>query len=213
MPALRGCRIKDIIRQSKKSGQGGDSWTRIECEIEVLPATVGAGRRPRPGRPRRPRTTPPRGRRARRSSARPAPAPSTPTPTSSRRRSAIPNTRKAYKRAVDRFLGWCQFRGLELRQVTSFVVGDYVEHHLIDKDGHPLSAPSKKQHLAAPPPLLRQPADVPRRRHQPRLQRPRPEVLRPRGQDARLRRQARSATSSTRRRRATSSGSATRRCS
>src|SRR6516164_2571908 len=60
-----------------------------------------------------------------------------------------PNTRKAYKRAVDRFLGWCRLRGLELRQVTSFLVGDYLEHHLNDKDGHPLSAPSKKQHLAA----------------------------------------------------------------
>jgi integrase/recombinase XerD len=59
-----------------------------------------------------------------------------------------PNTRKAYKRAVDRFLGWCQLRGLTLRQVTSFVVGDYIEHHLNDKDGHPLSAPGKKQHLA-----------------------------------------------------------------
>src|SRR3954454_5605301 len=59
------------------------------------------------------------------------------------------NTRKAYKRAIDRFLGWCRLRGLELRQVTSFVVGDYVEHHLNDKDGHPLSAPTKKQHLAA----------------------------------------------------------------
>ena len=59
-----------------------------------------------------------------------------------------PNTRKAYKRAVDRFLGWCRLRGLTLRQVTSFVVGDYVEHHLNDKDGHPLSAPTKKQHLA-----------------------------------------------------------------
>ena len=59
------------------------------------------------------------------------------------------NTRKAYKRAVDRFLGWCQLRGLELRQLTSFLVGDYVEHHLNDKDGHPLAAPSKKQHLAA----------------------------------------------------------------
>src|SRR3954452_11138021 len=59
------------------------------------------------------------------------------------------NTRKAYKRAVDRFLGWCQSRRLELRQVTSFVVGDYIEHHLVDKDGHPLSAPTKKQHLAA----------------------------------------------------------------
>src|SRR3954464_12852827 len=58
------------------------------------------------------------------------------------------NTRKAYKRAVDRFLGWCQIRGLLLRQVTSFVVGDYVEHHLNDKDGRPLAPPSKKQHLA-----------------------------------------------------------------
>jgi integrase/recombinase XerD len=58
------------------------------------------------------------------------------------------NTRKAYKRAVDRFLGWCQLRGLTLRQVTSFVVGNYVENHLLDKNGHPLSAPTKKQHLA-----------------------------------------------------------------
>src|SRR4051812_1411488 len=59
-----------------------------------------------------------------------------------------PNTRKAYKRAVDRFLGWCRLRDIGLRQVTSFVVGDYVERHLVDKDGHPLSAPTKKQHLA-----------------------------------------------------------------
>ena len=59
-----------------------------------------------------------------------------------------PNTRKAYKRAVDRFLRWCEERGLALRQVTSFLVGDYVEHHLVDKDGRPLAAPSKKQHLA-----------------------------------------------------------------
>jgi hypothetical protein len=58
------------------------------------------------------------------------------------------NTRKAYKRAVDRFLGWCRLRGLALRKFTSVVVGDYVEHYLVDKDGHPLSAPTKKQHLA-----------------------------------------------------------------
>ncbi len=58
------------------------------------------------------------------------------------------NTRKAYRRAVDRFLGWCRMRGVALRQVTSFLVGEYVEHHLVDRDGHPLSAPSKKQHLA-----------------------------------------------------------------
>jgi site-specific recombinase XerD len=59
------------------------------------------------------------------------------------------NTRKAYKRAVDRFLRWCHRRGLELRQVTSFLVGDYLEHHLVDQDGIPLSPPTKKQHLAA----------------------------------------------------------------
>src|SRR3954470_4675872 len=55
-----------------------------------------------------------------------------------------PNTREAYKRAEDRFRGWCRVRGLELRQVTSFLVGDYVEHHLVDKDGRPLSPPSIK---------------------------------------------------------------------
>src|SRR5262249_10846030 len=61
------------------------------------------------------------------------------------------NTRKAYKRAVDRFLGWCRLRGLELRQVTSFLVGDYLEHHLNDRHAPPLPAPSKKQ----PRPALR----------------------------------------------------------
>jgi site-specific recombinase XerD len=59
------------------------------------------------------------------------------------------NTRKAYRRAVDRFLGWCRSRGLHLRQISSFMVGDYIEHHLVDEDGHPLAPPSKKQHLAA----------------------------------------------------------------
>jgi integrase/recombinase XerD len=43
------------------------------------------------------------------------------------------NTRKAYKRAVDRFLRWCREHGLQLRQVTSFLVGDYVENHLNDR--------------------------------------------------------------------------------
>ncbi len=59
------------------------------------------------------------------------------------------NTRKAYKRAVDRFLRYCQECRIELHQVTSFLIGDYLEHHLVDKDRLPLSAPSKKQHLAA----------------------------------------------------------------
>ena len=108
-----------------------------------------------------------------------------------------PNTRKAYKRAVDRFLGWCRVRGLELRQVTSFLVGDYVEHHLVDKDGRPLAPPSIKQHLAA----LRHFFDNQQRYHgvaiNPASSVRGPEVLRPRGQDARLRRQARSATCST----------------
>ena len=82
------------------------------------------------------------------SSARPAPAPSTPTPTSSRRRSAIRTRGRPTSAPWIGSSGGAELRGLELRQVTSFVVGDYVEHHLVDKDGHPLSAPTKKQHLA-----------------------------------------------------------------
>jgi site-specific recombinase XerD len=59
------------------------------------------------------------------------------------------NTRKAYKRAVDRFLFWCRECGVKLHEVTSFLIGDYLEHALTDKDGHQLAPPSKKQHLAA----------------------------------------------------------------
>src|SRR3954447_21341560 len=59
------------------------------------------------------------------------------------------NTRKAYKRAVDRFLGWCRLRGLGLRQVTSFPVGDFPGAPLNGRDRVPVSAPSKKQPLAA----------------------------------------------------------------
>jgi integrase/recombinase XerD len=59
------------------------------------------------------------------------------------------NTRKAYKHAVDRFLHWCKANNVVFRQITSFLIGDYLEHHLLDQDGHPLAAPSKKQHLAA----------------------------------------------------------------
>jgi hypothetical protein len=57
------------------------------------------------------------------------------------------NTRKAYKHAVDRFLHWCRGKDIAFRNITSFVIGDYLEHHLRDQDGHPLAAPSKKQHL------------------------------------------------------------------
>jgi len=59
------------------------------------------------------------------------------------------NTRKAYKRAVDRFLDWCHGKNIAFRNIASFLIGDYLEHHLNDQDGHPLAAPSKKQHLAA----------------------------------------------------------------
>jgi integrase/recombinase XerD len=59
------------------------------------------------------------------------------------------NTRMAYKRAVDRFLHWCRDKNIPFRGITSFLIGDYLEHHLNDQAGHPLAAPSKKQHLAA----------------------------------------------------------------
>ncbi len=59
------------------------------------------------------------------------------------------NTRKAYKHAVDRFLDWCQRKNVAFRTITSYLIGDYLEHHLLDQDGHPLAAPSKKQHFAA----------------------------------------------------------------
>ena len=99
-----------------------------------------------------------------------------------------PNTRKAYKRAVDRFLGWCQVRGLATPP------GHVVPRRRLRRapparQGRPSPVgPQQEAAPGRPAPLLRQPADVPRGRHQPRLQRPRPEVLRPRGQDARLRR-------------------------
>ena len=44
---------------------------------------------------------------------------------------------------------WCRAKDVVFRQITSFLIGDYLEHHLLDQDGHPLAAPSKKQHLAA----------------------------------------------------------------
>jgi integrase/recombinase XerD len=60
-----------------------------------------------------------------------------------------PHTRLAYKRAVDRFLTWCAAKQVPWRHITSYLIGDYLEHHLVDQDGHPLAPPSKKQHLAA----------------------------------------------------------------
>jgi integrase/recombinase XerD len=53
-----------------------------------------------------------------------------------------PHTRTAYRRAVRRFLAWCEARGVELARVTPGMVGQYF-------DEHPGSAPTKKLHLAA----------------------------------------------------------------
>ena len=37
-----------------------------------------------------------------------------------------PHTRRAYGRAVARFLAWCEQAGVELRQVTPGLAGEYV---------------------------------------------------------------------------------------
>ena len=52
------------------------------------------------------------------------------------------NTRRAYARAVGKFLAWCETRGLELERIEPLVVAAYVEQH-------PGSKPTIKQHLAA----------------------------------------------------------------
>jgi integrase/recombinase XerD len=52
------------------------------------------------------------------------------------------HTRKAYRHAVRRFLGWCEARGVELARITPGMVGQYM-------DELPGSAPTKKQDLAA----------------------------------------------------------------
>ena len=59
------------------------------------------------------------------------------------------NPRKPYKLAVDRFLFSCREHGFGLRDATSFVIGDYLETYLTDKDRRPLASRSKKQHLTS----------------------------------------------------------------
>src|SRR3954470_21847427 len=136
-----------MIRQIEEPGQGG-VMNEGRSEIEVLPATAS----PDTGRDlvvhadlerlRREVAAPPIVREA-------GPGAEYAYADFFKAKISNPNTRKAYRRAVDRFLGWCRLRGLELRHVTSFLVGDYVEHHLVDRDGRPLAPPSVKQHLAA----------------------------------------------------------------
>jgi site-specific recombinase XerD len=53
-----------------------------------------------------------------------------------------PHTRRAYGRAVARFLAWCEQQGVELRQVSPGLAGEYVGQ----LEG---SAPTKNQALAA----------------------------------------------------------------
>ncbi|MDE0460022.1 MAG: hypothetical protein OXI15_22260 [Chromatiales bacterium] len=57
-------------------------------------------------------------------------------------RTANARTRAAYGRAVGQFLGWCEARGLGLRDVSPLHVAAYIRTH-------PGSAPTVKQHLAA----------------------------------------------------------------
>jgi integrase/recombinase XerD len=52
------------------------------------------------------------------------------------------HTRRAYGRAVGRFLAWCEGRGLDLPRIAPRDVGVYL-------DLLPGSAPTKKLHLAA----------------------------------------------------------------
>ncbi len=57
-------------------------------------------------------------------------------------RIANARTRAAYGRAVGQFLGWCEARGLRLRDISPLHVAAYIRTH-------PGSAPTVKQHLAA----------------------------------------------------------------
>ncbi len=60
-----------------------------------------------------------------------------------------PNTKIAYRRNVDRFLSWCDERGLTWQQVSAPVIAEYFDHHLYKDNGQPLADTAKKQHLAA----------------------------------------------------------------
>lgn len=57
-------------------------------------------------------------------------------------------TRRAYRRAVDRFLTWCDEHGLAIDRIPPGAVGQYVRE-LRKADGTPASKPTQKLHLAA----------------------------------------------------------------
>jgi integrase/recombinase XerD len=58
------------------------------------------------------------------------------------------NTRAAYAQAVAQFLGWCEAKGIALKDVEPIHVAGYIEL-LQQRADKPLAAPSVKQHLAA----------------------------------------------------------------
>lgn len=53
-----------------------------------------------------------------------------------------PHTRRAYSRTVNRFLAWCEHRGLELHLITPGLAGEYIH-------GIEASVPTRNQALAA----------------------------------------------------------------
>jgi site-specific recombinase XerD len=69
------------------------------------------------------------------------------------------NTRAAYRFAVERFLGWCESRGVELQQITPKMIREYLDTLAFRRrpsKKNPLggpevkaSIPTQKQHLAA----------------------------------------------------------------
>jgi site-specific recombinase XerD len=59
-----------------------------------------------------------------------------------------PNTRKAYKKSVDRLLRFLEIKELRLQDVTPKMVREFIDS-LADDQGRALSIPSKKQALAA----------------------------------------------------------------
>ncbi len=60
-----------------------------------------------------------------------------------------PNTKIAYRRNVDQFLGWCDERGLSWQQISAPVIAEYFDTYLIKNNRQSLSNEAKKQHLAA----------------------------------------------------------------
>ena len=186
--SLLWCRIKDIIRHHEIQGRGV-SWTITRTETN--------GYRRSTQRPANPATwsdamtsnaSAARSRR-RPSSATPDPTPSTPTPISSRRgsRTRIPGKPTSARGPVPPVVPGTQpgpppGHLIPRRRLPRTPSG---------RPGRPPAVtPQQEATPGRPAALLRQPADVSRRRPQPRRLRPRAQILGPRGQDPRLRRQA-----------------------